>query len=425
MHPHTCKVQPKATSTPSHDGHTASANGCSYVTGLLADGPSIRPSLPSFFFRSRGPTIGRPFMISPIAVQPLPTHGAATAFIISSFQRFRLPATTHHAQLVPTRRQARPVRPASNTHCPTLALEPPLRRKSSPRPSPPPRPPPPPNRQRDMPWINRLLCSRSITIPFIILSALFYTVCLCLVARSIATSPVLQPPERILLLALAVLLPDFRHVVKSYSDAADSLYAYRPPFPTFRFPNASQPQPTNQHQVQTPQPQHPFVNLPRVQPPPWLADRLDEFSNRVSNEARKWDSLWGNVTETMSRPIMETGTQIRQMTSGTDLTLRKNVVIATVAVCLSFIGYAIAIVAGEVHVAGVTTMLANLIPNALLPRPIGSNRHEMLRLLHDVRIIVSLVATIFCAVSVIFPLAASYGFLICCFALVVTRYHFF
>lgn len=242
--------------------------------------------------------------------------------------------------------------------------------------------------------VNRLLASRRLSATVLVISSITYVTTIILIARALACA---TGPQRVLLLGLGILLPDFRHILRTYADAVRALKGYRP-F-TIRFPTRKE-----------------AVVAEKVETD-WVRVGVQRMREVVNPEVvEKFDELVSSWSRDVTRPIVETGTQIQQMTTGTDITLRKNVVVAAVSIGLSLAGY-VACVVGEAYVGGVAIMLAVLLHTALLAR----SRHEMLALVNDVRVVISLVGVLSCVLSVMLPTAV-YVFLLCCVALVVMRF---
>lgn len=271
------------------------------------------------------------------------------------------------------------------------------------------------------PLLNKILASRRMAVSFIGIAGVLYIVSICLIAKSISSFTLLGY-QRVLLLGLGILLPDFRHVLKSYSDAVRDLQSYKPAFQGFRFNTKLAKEPLSVKVDEQEILERPIKQGWQLKPElTWLSDRFvqmqDQFQEKLDDSAVKFDALLSTLSRDVAKPIVETSTQIQQFTTGTDLTLRKNVIVAATSVFLSLAGY-MASTAGEVSIGGVAIMLASLLPSALL----SPRRHEMLTLVHDSRVVISLVGTLSCVISVFFPMAAAYCFLICCVALVSTRF---
>lgn len=264
--------------------------------------------------------------------------------------------------------------------------------------------------------LNRFLVSRSLTLSFIVTCSVLYLVAICFIAMALARVAI-HGHQRIVLLALGVLLPDFRHVLKSYSQAVQELQRYKPAFQVFRFKGKSVKdvqyvKEVDEMAVQSPQ-QFRWQKYPELV---WLSGAVRQLRERIGARRSKFDKLIADLSRDMTRPIVETRTQLQYLTTGTDLTLRKNVITAAASMFLSLAGYFVS-AAGEPNVGGVAIMLASLLPNAVL----APRKHEMLTLVQDIRIAISLLGTLACVVSVFFPLCAAYCFLLCCVALVITR----
>lgn len=268
-----------------------------------------------------------------------------------------------------------------------------------------------------MSFVNRLLASRSITLSFIVICSMLYLVAICLVGLAVSRVS-MEGHQRVVLLGLGVLLPDFRHVLKSYSEAVQQLQRYKPGFKGFRFaarPTAKEMRedPLQEQYGDVPPEPYSWRKQPELA---WLSGAMRQIQEKIESNTSKIDKLLADFSRDFTRPIVETSTQIKQLTTGTDLTLRKNVIAAAVSIFLSLAGYFVS-AAGETSIGGVAIMLGSLVPNAVL----APRHHEMLTLIQDIRIAISLVGTLACAVSVFFPVCASYCLLLCCLSLVVTR----
>lgn len=264
--------------------------------------------------------------------------------------------------------------------------------------------------------LNRFLVSRGVTLSFIVTCSVLYLVAICFIAMALARLAT-NGHQRIVLLASGVLLPDFRHVLKSYSQAVQELQRYKPAFQVFRFKGKAAKD--AQYVKEVDELTAPSPQLFRWQKYPelvWLSGAVRQLREKIGARRSKFDRLIADLSRDMTKPIVETRTQLQYLTTGTDLTLRKNVITAAASVFLSLAGYFVS-AAGEPNIGGVAIMLASLLPNAVL----APRKHEMLTLIQDIRIAISLLGTLACVVSVFFPVCAAYCFLLCCVALVVTR----
>ncbi|CAN8074269.1 unnamed protein product [Agarophyton chilense] len=270
------------------------------------------------------------------------------------------------------------------------------------------------------PLVNRLLASRRLSLTFIITAALLYVTSACLIASTIANAS-LHGYQRILLFGLGVLLPDFRHTLIYYLDAVQDLYQYKPGFRAFAFSSKTKPStldrpPISEKKSEKPVPRPEFA---------WLKKASQGFHEHlrsgIQEGAEKFDKLVGvhgrELANGLTRPIRETKTHFQQFTIGTDITLRKNVLIAAVSILLSIAGVFLSTML-DPSVGGVSVMLASLLSSAVL----SPRRHEMLALLNDGRIVISLVGTLSCVMLAFAPIIAAYCFFLCCVALVTTRF---
>lgn len=265
---------------------------------------------------------------------------------------------------------------------------------------------PPSDNEPLKPLLNRFLSSRRLSLTFLSLTGLSYIVSLLFLAHRL--SCIAPGYQRIVLLALGILLPDFRHVLKSYSEAVQNLHSYKPVF-SFRVPKRFEREDTAPEPIQFPA------------PPPWLADAVNQLHERMretlDESADRFDAVVTSFSRDVAKPIVQTGTTIQHMTTGTDLTLRKHVLVAAVSITLSLVGYVIC-AWGEVIIGGVAIMMASLLASAIL----AAQRHEVLVLINDIRVVLSLIATLLLVASAILPKLAAYLFLLCCVALIMLRY---
>lgn len=286
----------------------------------------------------------------------------------------------------------------------------------------------------DRPILNRFLSSPRLAGLFLIIAAVGYVCCMLFLARVISVGK-LFPHQRVLLMGLAVLLPDFRFVLRAYENAVKDLYQYKPAFQGFWFQMLSQRETEGEGRVKEGdaasaadgQSEDSTSKMPGavqsgVFRPSWLSDAIDNFQTTVQEKldesATKFETLLSQFERDVAKPLSETTTTIQQLTTRTDLTLRKNVVIAFITISLSIAGY-ISCIMKEVTLGGVAIMLACLLPSAMLEE----RRHELLQLVNDARVVICLVGTLSSVMTVLFPTAGAYIFLVCCTALVILRYH--
>lgn len=334
-------------------------------------------------------------------------------------------------------------------------------------------------RARVVDGANTMLASRRIATTFAAGACGAYVVAAILLARALSrarycvASPLrvatmgvnagvicVEPYQRVTLVALAVLLPDFRHAVGAYTDAVRALRNYRAPLQRLRFPSStrtvsgtrnrdrgshatprdelltSKVLPTRSHSrlaskansEKRPRPLPPSGDTPSAQPQPeapspfsdvqlprWLRVGM-VITRRELNRRRYEAETW---MKHAFEPAREKATQLQQLTTRSDLTLRKDVSIAAGSVLLSLVGYIVALTA-EVNLAALIVIMANLAPSVLLSKSTAP-RHELLALVRDARVGAAIVAALASAVAVLRPRLASYAFLLCCVALVVTR----
>lgn len=262
--------------------------------------------------------------------------------------------------------------------------------------------------------INRLLSSRA-SLVVVGVAMLLYILVMALIAHRIASIS-LAGHERILLTALAVLLPDFRYVLQTYLGAVSELKRYRPPTFPFEFAKSS----SSKSKTVEARPVPEGVISPLDAPVDTATEMLANLRTLVDAELAKANSIISEkveaVTRDMTRPLMETSTTIQQMTIGTDLTLRKNVLVAAITIFLSLLGY-FACAAGEVVIGCVVVMIATLLPSAIL----APRRHELLILINDARVFLSLFGTLSAVLCAFLPLTAAYFFFGACVGLVTVR----
>ncbi len=223
--------------------------------------------------------------------------------------------------------------------------------------------------------------------------------------------------ERILLTALAVLLPDFRYVLKTYLDAVTELQRYKPPVFPFAKAKVASKHPSRPAPRTAAEAEH-SGHAPSTEPT--ATELFSNFRLIVDAELAKANSIISekvsNVTRDMTRPLVETSNQIQQLTIGTDLTLRKNVLVAAITIFLSLLGY-FASAAGEAGIGCVVVMIATLLPSAIL----APRRHELLILINDSRVALSLLGTLAAVLCAFIPLTAAYFFFGSCVGLVAVR----
>lgn len=260
--------------------------------------------------------------------------------------------------------------------------------------------------------INLALTSSRASLAVVCAATLLYFVVMFLIAHRVAMFS-LPGHERILLLAVSVLVPDFRYSVRAYLEAVNQLKRYRPPvFPFSKSTTKSSARsPVKVSKDATPEP----TTLELFGLDPATFEFMTNFRSRVDSEMAKLDNIMSNVKRDMTRPIVETSNQIQQLV-GTDLTLRKNVLVAAIAIFLSLLG-CFTIVVGETVIGCVIVMIATLLPSAIL----APRRHELLILINDARVMLSLFGTVTSVACAFFPMTAAYLFLFACIGLVAAR----
>lgn len=260
--------------------------------------------------------------------------------------------------------------------------------------------------------INGLLTSRA-SLVVAAGAVILYALALAVTVHRVATVA-LPAHERVLLTALAVLLPDFRHVLQTYLGAVSDLRRYRPPPFPFEFSSKAPTQRAASVAAEggPPSPLDAAADTP--------SEILANMRALVDAEIAKANSIISEkveaVTRDMRKPLMETSTTIQQMTIGTDLTLRKNVLVAAITLFLSLLGY-FACAAGEVVIGCVVVMIATLLPSAIL----APRWHEQLILVNDLRVFISLFGTLSAVLCAFLPLTAAYFFFGACIGLVAVR----
>lgn len=255
--------------------------------------------------------------------------------------------------------------------------------------------------------INFVLTSSKASLVVVCVSTLLYLVVLLLLAHRV-TVVHMANHERILLVALSILIPDFRYSVRTYLEAVDQLKRYRPPSFPFSMSKSSRTKDVADEVVEPT-----FCELFGLDPA--TTELLTNVRSRIDSEIAKFDSIMSNVKRDMARPIVETSNQIQQLV-GTDLTLRKNVLIAAITIFLSLLG-CFTSAAGETGIGCVIVMIAALLPSAIL----APRRHELLILVNDGRVMLSLFGTVASVACAFFPMTAAYLFLIACIGLVAAR----
>lgn len=143
----------------------------------------------------------------------------------------------------------------------------------------------------------------------------------------------------------------------------------------------------------------------------WMSSMRERFQNEVAKAE--------GVLSDFAKPILTTGEQIQRMTTGTELTLRKNLLWAALVVTASLAGYLVLALGGNCGVGATLVVGSLLFEYATL----SSHRHETLVAINDVRIAcctLGLIATT-CASLGVAAVASSYLVLIVCTALVMSR----
>lgn len=246
-----------------------------------------------------------------------------------------------------------------------------------------------PRKRREV--INRILASQRGSLAMVVVATMLFLLALIALGRRI-TYP-LMAHERLLLVSLAVLLPDNRHSVLRYLDAVRTLGRYRAPM-------ADVPRPPKARAVADAIP----ASVRSLLPMSDIRARLGELDDYLAEVTR--DHFLTRVSQDVMNLV------------GTDLTLRKRVVVEATAIILSLAGcFAGALIPGGACAGAVTCMAAALLPSAMSAR----TKHELIALIHDARVALAMCGTL-AAVCVAFaPLCASYMFMMVCLGLVSLR----
>lgn len=280
-----------------------------------------------------------------------------------------------------------PERPSRSSRTPRPSRSSSSSSSSSKAPGRPPEAAEPPATRREL--INRVLASQRASLIVVVASVFLYGIGLLLLARR-ASLPFLPSHERVLLLGLGLLLPDFRYSVARYLDAVRVLARYRlPEGASARARVFAESLPPAVRDV-----------LPIAD----IRARLSELDAYVS-------------TVTKEHFLTRVGNDLMGLV-GTDLTLRKRVLVEAGTIVLSLLGcFIAALVDGGAAAGGATCMVAALMPSAMSAR----TQHELIALLHDARAAVAMFGTLAAVAVALKPLVAAYVFLVFCMALVALR----
>jgi len=241
--------------------------------------------------------------------------------------------------------------------------------------------------------INRVLASQRASLIVVVASGVMYAFAIVALAYRLSLN-FLPPSERVFLLALALIVPDFRHTVRQYLTAVKHLSEYKPIDTSLKAPKAI----SLMEEIFLPN----AKVIEGIIPMDKIRLRLDEFDNLISRVSRPIEAVSGDILSLV----------------GTDLTLRKNIIVAAAAIILSLLAcFIAAAIENAAPVGAAIIMIASLLPSAIIiPR-----KHEVLTLINDARLLISMLGILAAVAAAFIPVTASYIFLACSMGLVAVH----